>query len=51
MNVMKQNLVQQMNDHDTAVQFYTATPVFGSKPDGTQIQDISVSLEKKSKVN
>ncbi|XP_052266558.1 uncharacterized protein LOC127868661 [Dreissena polymorpha] len=40
---------EKMNDHDYAVQFYTATPVFGSKPDGTQIQDISVSLEKKSK--
>ncbi|KAH3737600.1 hypothetical protein DPMN_044193 [Dreissena polymorpha] len=40
---------EKINDHDYAVQFYTATPVFDSKPDGKQIQDITVSLEKKSK--
>ncbi|KAH3842617.1 hypothetical protein DPMN_116116 [Dreissena polymorpha] len=42
---------EKINDHDYAVQFYTATPVFDSKPDGKQIQDITVSLEKKLKSN
>ena len=37
-----------MNDHDYAAQFYT---VSDSKPDGAQVHDITLSLEKKPIVN